>query len=75
MNGTNPERPDVVRSDGQHLHIANVLYLWESGDFSDWAEGNFPLEIDGTEFASWDGVEDALVDFPRGPYDPRELDD
>jgi hypothetical protein len=74
LSDRNPEREDIVANNGAHLHIANALYLWESGDFSPWAEKNgFPLTISGVEFEGWDGVEDALINFPCGPYDPREL--
>ncbi len=76
MRATDALRPDIIADDGAHLHIANALYLWESGDFADWAYlHGFPLLIDEQEFACWDGVEDALVNFPDGPYDPDELDD
>lgn len=72
----NPKRMDVIADDGAHLHIANALYIWEGGEFSDWVEQHgFPLTIGRKTFRSSDGVEDALSNFPRGPYDPRELDD
>ena len=72
----NPEREDVTADNGAHLHIANALYLWEGGEFSDWAVANgFPLTIGRRSYKSWAGVEDALSNFPRGPYDPRELDE
>jgi hypothetical protein len=76
MKDTDPNRPDVVADNGAHLHIANALYLWEGGEFSDWAVKNgFPLTIGGETFNDWNGVEDALANFKVGPFDPRELED
>lgn len=76
MNRTNPDCPDVVADNGAHLHIATAMYLWEGGEFSEWAEQNgFPIQIGEAVFEGWDGVEDALIDFPLGPNDPRELDE
>ncbi len=57
------DEPDCVADDASTISYREARVMWENGEFSEWVEQHgFPLTINGTDYSSWQGVEEALSD-------------
>lgn len=52
----------VKTDSGKTISLRQARLLWETGEFSDWVDGDYPVTVGYATTESEDDIEDALSD-------------